>query len=236
MHNYAAQLREKNKGQIMQFPRVAFLCTLIKREVIDKIGGLDERFSPGNYEDDDFCLRAQLAGFKTVIVKDAFIHHYGSRSFKANGEKAYAERLMKNQKIFVDKWGVTPDEIWLHNKQIKPHQLIYPIDRNKFLQHFRRVRVHIADKELNLALLEINNAIEVYSEGDAATISKQDLFNLAGNLALAFNDFQKAQNYFEQELKFFPGSSNAFLGLGKVLKACSLGFVTSREMTLFLKV
>lgn len=219
MHKYAAQLREKNKGQVMHFPRVAFLCTLIKREVIDKIGGLDERFSPGNYEDDDFCLRAQLAGYKTVIVKDAFIHHYGSRSFKANGEKAYSERLMKNQQIFVDKWSATPDEIWLHNKQIKPHQLIYPIDRNKFLQHFRRVRVHIADKELNLALLEINNSIEAYSEGDAATISKQDLFNLAGNLALALNDLQKAQNYFEQELQLCPSSSNACLGLGKVLFA-----------------
>lgn len=219
MHKYAAQLREKNEGQIIHFPRVAFLCTLIKREVIEKIGGLDERFSPGNYEDDDFCLRAQLAGFKTVIVKDAFIHHYGSRSFKANGENAYAERLMKNQKIFVDKWGSTPDEIWLHNKQIKPHQLIYPIDKNKFFQHFRRVRVHIADKELKFALFEIESAIEAYSEGDAATISKQDLFNLAGNLALALNDLQKAQNYFEQELQLCPSSSNACLGLGKVLFA-----------------
>ncbi|AFH50273.1 Glycosyltransferase [Ignavibacterium album JCM 16511] len=219
MHKYAAEVREKNKGQILHFPRVAFLCTLIKREVIDKIGGLDERFSPGNYEDDDFCLRAQLAGYKTVIAKDVFIHHYGSKSFKAYGEKAYAERLMKNQKTFVKKWGTTPDEIWLRNKQIKPHQIFYPIDKNLFLQHFRRVRVHLADNELELAQIEIEKAIENYQEGDASIISKVDLLDLAGNLFLANNKIEKAQYYFEQELQLAPNSSNACLGLGKVLFA-----------------
>ena len=81
MHKYAASIKQKNKNQIFEFPRVAFLCTLIKKEVIEKIGGLDERFSPGNFEDDDFCLRAQLAGYKTIVAKDVFIHHFGSKSF-----------------------------------------------------------------------------------------------------------------------------------------------------------
>lgn len=219
MHKYAAQVRGKNKSQVLHFPRVAFLCTLIKREVIEKIGGLDERFSPGNYEDDDFCLRAQLAGYKTVIAKDVFIHHFGSKSFKANGEKAYQDRLMKNQKIFVDKWGATPDEIWLKNKQIKPHQIFYPIDKNLFQQHFRRVRVHLADNELELAQIEIEKAIEHFQEGDASVISKVDLLDLAGNLFLTNNNIEKAQYYFEQELQLSPNSSNACLGLGKVLLA-----------------
>jgi GT2 family glycosyltransferase/glycosyltransferase involved in cell wall biosynthesis len=216
MYVYAEKVKEKNKNQILQFPRIAFLCTLIKKEVIEKIGGLDERFSPGNYEDDDYCLRAQLAGFKTVIAKDVFIHHYGSKSFKANGEKAYSERLAINQKIFVEKWGATPDEIWLQNKQIKPRQILYPIDRNIFLQHFRRVRVHLADNEINLAQSEIEKAIENFSTGDAITIAKDDLFDLAGNLFFATNDIEKSRYYFEQELQLSPTSSNACLGLGKV--------------------
>lgn len=218
MHKYAAEVQQKNKDEIIHFPRVAFLCTLIKREVIDKIGGLDERFSPGNYED-DFCLRAQLAGYKTVIAKDVFIHHYGSKSFKANGEKAYAERLLKNQKIFVEKWGATPDEIWLQNKTIKPHQIFYPIDENKFLQFFRRVKVHLADNEIQLAQDAIEQAINFYSEGSAKIISKTNLLNLAGNLFLASNDFDKAQYYFEQELQHSPSSTSACFGLGQVFYA-----------------
>jgi GT2 family glycosyltransferase/glycosyltransferase involved in cell wall biosynthesis len=219
MHKYAAEVQQKNKDEILHFPRVAFLCTLIKREVIEKIGGLDERFSPGNYEDDDFCLRAQLAGYKTVIAKDVFIHHYGSKSFKANGEKAYAERLMKNQKIFVEKWGATPDEIWLQNKTIRPHQIFYPIDEDKFLQFFKRVKVHLADNEIQLAQDSIEQAINFYSEGSAKIISKTSLLNLAGNLFLASNDFDKAQYYFEQELQHSPSSSSACFGLGQVFYA-----------------
>ncbi len=93
MHSYASIIKKKNSGQIFQFPRVAFLCTLIKRQVIKKLGGLDERFSPGNFEDDDYCLRAQIAGFKTVIASDVFIHHFGSKSFTADGIQKYKARL-----------------------------------------------------------------------------------------------------------------------------------------------
>jgi GT2 family glycosyltransferase/glycosyltransferase involved in cell wall biosynthesis len=216
MHKYAAEIQQKNKGEILHFPRVAFLCTLIKREVIDKIGGLDERFSPGNYEDDDFCLRAQLAGYKTVIAKDVFIHHYGSKSFKANGEKAYAERLMKNQKIFVEKWGATPDEIWLQNKKIKPHQIYYPINKDLFKQYFDRARVHLLDKELDLAKENIILSIENYNSSSGTIISYLDLLNMAGNISLAANDLDNARKFFEMELNHNNNSAQACFGLGKI--------------------
>ncbi|MDP2035798.1 MAG: glycosyltransferase, partial [Ignavibacteria bacterium] len=37
MHKYAAKVANENNGSIFNFPRIAFLCTLIKREVIEKI-------------------------------------------------------------------------------------------------------------------------------------------------------------------------------------------------------
>jgi GT2 family glycosyltransferase/glycosyltransferase involved in cell wall biosynthesis len=219
MHKYAAEVREKNKGQILHFPRVAFLCTLIKREVIEKIGGLDERFTPGNFEDDDFCLRAQLAGYKTVIAKDVFIHHYGSKSFKADGAEAYRKRLEINRKKFVEKWGADPDEIWLKNKTIKPRQIYYPVDDDLFKQYFERTKVHLTDKELELAEESIINAIENYKEGDAEIIEYDDLMNLAGNVFLANGKLTEARQYFEKELNLNPQSSSACFGLGQVFLA-----------------
>lgn len=216
MHEYAAKIKEKNKDQILQFPRVAFLCTLIKKEVINKIGGLDERFSPGNFEDDDFCLRAQLAGFKTVIAKDVFIHHFGSKSFKANGLEEYKKRLEINRQIFIDKWGADPDEIWLKNKMIKQHQIYYPIDQNLFKQHLERTRIHIADNEIELAQKEIEKAIDSFDEKSGEFISLVELLNLAGNLFLATNNFEKAKAFFEKELETNPSSSTACFGLGQI--------------------
>lgn len=216
MHKYAEEVSEKNKGQVLQFPRVAFLCTLIKRELIDKIGGLDERFSPGNFEDDDFCLRAQLAGFKTVIAKDVFIHHYGSKSFKANGLKEYQKRLDINKQKFVEKWGATPEEIWLESKPIKNRNLYFPISDDKFKQYFERTRIYLNDSELNLAVESIINAIENYKEENAEIIKYDELLNLAANIFLADGDLLNAQSYFEQELQTNPQSSSACFGLGQI--------------------
>ncbi|MDP2366247.1 MAG: glycosyltransferase, partial [Ignavibacteria bacterium] len=219
MHLYAASVKEKNKNEIMQFPRVAFLCTLIKREVIDKIGGLDERFSPGNFEDDDFCLRAQLAGYKTVIAQDVFIHHYGSKSFKAAGEKQYSERLKTNREIFVSKWGADPDEIWLRNKSFN-HQrsLFVSIDKDEFVKRFERAQINIKDKEFNLAVNELELSIEHFKTSNkaASIIPKVDLLILTANIELIEKDLEKAKTYFEEALKLNPSSSEACFGLGQV--------------------
>ena len=82
-------------------------CLLFKREAYAKIGGLDERFSPGNYEDDDFCLRLRLAGYRTLICTDTFIHHEGSVSFQRDPE-AYHSLLQRNEMKFTEKWGFSP--------------------------------------------------------------------------------------------------------------------------------
>ena len=74
---------KRNAGRIVPFYRLVFFCVAIKRSVIEKIGVLDEQFSPGNFEDDDFCLRAIEAGFKLGIAEDTFIYHAGSATHKS---------------------------------------------------------------------------------------------------------------------------------------------------------
>jgi GT2 family glycosyltransferase len=79
-------------------------CLLIKREVVDAVGDLDERFTPGNYEDDDYSYRIQQAGYKLLLCQSTFIYHFGSRSFKED-INAYRQNLATNAKRFADKWG-----------------------------------------------------------------------------------------------------------------------------------
>ena len=76
----------------------------IKRDVLDKVGLLDERFTPGNFEDDDLSLRIVVAGYKLLLCKDSYIHHFGSVSFKENPEK-YSELLKTNDNKFMEKWS-----------------------------------------------------------------------------------------------------------------------------------
>ena len=53
-------------------------CMLIRREVVDQIGYLDELFF-AYQEDADFCLRASRAGWQIYYVPQAQIIHYGGR-------------------------------------------------------------------------------------------------------------------------------------------------------------
>ena len=79
-------------------------CFLVKRSVLDKIGLLDEIFTPGNFEDDDLSFRILLEGYKLLLCKNVFIHHFGSISFKEFSE-GYLNLLNINLKKFSYKWG-----------------------------------------------------------------------------------------------------------------------------------
>ena len=109
LDDFGAEFSKKYTGKAERILRVVGFCMLIKRAVISKIGGMDGRYGLGNFEDDDFSLRATLAGFESWIAKDCFIHHFGNRTF-IGAKIDYRESLHKNWEIFKGKWGM-PKEI-----------------------------------------------------------------------------------------------------------------------------
>lgn len=79
-------------------------CILIKREVLNKIGLLDEAYSPGYVEDNDFSLRIISAGYRLMLCHDCFIHHYLGSEFRRDLSRFYPV-LYKNRSVFKNKWG-----------------------------------------------------------------------------------------------------------------------------------
>jgi GT2 family glycosyltransferase/acetyltransferase-like isoleucine patch superfamily enzyme/2-polyprenyl-3-methyl-5-hydroxy-6-metoxy-1,4-benzoquinol methylase/Flp pilus assembly protein TadD len=109
MHQFAKQMADEYCGQTAEFSRLVGFCLLARRAVVDRIGGLEEKFGSGNFEDDDFCIRTALAGFKARIAKDVFIHHVGGQTFQALNIN-YQQSLEKNWGIFKTKWGIPADK------------------------------------------------------------------------------------------------------------------------------
>ena len=103
LQDWAKKFSLTNYEQFEYAHRLVGFCLAIKREVIAKVGLLDERFGKGNYEDDDYSLRTYLSGYKLAIAKNTFIYHYGNSSFKANNID-YLKSLETNRKIFLSKW------------------------------------------------------------------------------------------------------------------------------------
>ena len=103
MDGFAWDWGKQNAHLVEETERLIGFCLLIRQAVIEQIGGLDEQFGIGCYEDDDICLRALQAGWKVVIARDAFVHHYGSRTFAASGVD-FAALLQVNREKFLTKW------------------------------------------------------------------------------------------------------------------------------------
>jgi GT2 family glycosyltransferase len=108
IHAYAKQRRERFAEQGFLTERAIGLCLCIDRRVIDEIGGFDERFEVGNFEDDDLSVRVRGAGYEIYVCDDAYIHHFGSQSFAANNVD-YRATITSNWKRFAEKWGYGPD-------------------------------------------------------------------------------------------------------------------------------
>jgi GT2 family glycosyltransferase len=98
---FAENYRKAHKGLYIPLWRIVGFCMLVKKSVFDELGGFDERFTPGNFEDDDFCLRLYERGYRNLMVCDVFVHHHGSKSHDMT---TFKELLDTNQKKFNDKW------------------------------------------------------------------------------------------------------------------------------------
>jgi GT2 family glycosyltransferase/predicted HAD superfamily hydrolase/Flp pilus assembly protein TadD len=104
---FAAAFAQQHRGQSTEASRAVGFCLAMSRKLLDRIGGLDERFGLGNFEDDDLCIRARLCGFSVRIAHDSFVHHTGSQTFKG-ASIDYTQAMKKNWEIFRAKWSLPP--------------------------------------------------------------------------------------------------------------------------------
>lgn len=87
---------------------LVFFCVLIKKSVWLELNGLDEAFTPGNYEDNLFCYRLLEKGYKMKVCGNAYIHHWAGTTFQTKDPKKlkeYVSLMARNQKIFLKKIG-----------------------------------------------------------------------------------------------------------------------------------
>ena len=78
-----------------------FCCVMMRRETFEKVGFLDEGFSPAFFEDDDYSFRTLYAGFHNGYVNTTFIlHNHCTTTGKMDDKKGLIER---NRLYFYDK-------------------------------------------------------------------------------------------------------------------------------------
>jgi GT2 family glycosyltransferase len=105
--DFARKRAVEMAGRLADLSVATMFCTAMRREVLDAVGPLDERFEIGLFEDDDYSMRVRSAGYRVVLAEDAFVHHFGEATFGAlvpTGEHARVFRA--NQRRLEEKWAM----------------------------------------------------------------------------------------------------------------------------------
>ena len=93
---------ELREPQRVEQPAAAAL--LVRREVFDEIGPLDEQFSPAWFEDVDYCRRLSQAGKEVYVVPAARVRHYGGASLEHMSYGSFINLYYRNMWRYARKW------------------------------------------------------------------------------------------------------------------------------------
>jgi GT2 family glycosyltransferase/glycosyltransferase involved in cell wall biosynthesis/Flp pilus assembly protein TadD len=219
---YAKSFRGMNRHRRIPSRRIVGFCLLFRRELVEKIGLLDERFGSGNYEDDDYCIRAAIEGYSNLIAGDVFIHHYGSRSFIGN-RIDHSAAMTRNRDLFIRKWNIlhqgplrkkllTLNSLTMANELSQKGQIQKAIDTLR-----EGLRSISDDKRLHYALAEILIENEKFTDALEALENmpeglRQDFrrFELIGYCKEGMEADEEADRYADEALILNNASSEAW--------------------------
>lgn len=196
---------EIDKGQrdyIKECDSVAGTCWLMKTDLIKKVGYFDEKFSPSQHEDIDYCLRTRLAGYKIIYNgKIKIIHHH---LFRDGGRKLNE----RNWRRFLKKW-----KNLLHKFPLKDS---HPVDK-----YILRGKNYLKKKRYKQALVEFK---------EAESFDKRFSEPLYMGMALkGLKKFDEAIIEFKKVLRVDPSNFSAHYELALIYRKIGLTKEARRE-------
>lgn len=80
------------------------IAMLSRRDLYDRVGGFDESFRFGKYEDEDMYFRIREAGMDVATTSAVLLHHYGSKTVNLVKERSSFDYELANRRYFMKKW------------------------------------------------------------------------------------------------------------------------------------
>jgi N-acetylglucosaminyl-diphospho-decaprenol L-rhamnosyltransferase len=81
----------------------AAACLMVRRTVLESLGGFDERFRPAWFEDVDLCKRMRDAGGRIVFEPQARFLHHGGISLQSLSAAGFLRYFHTNQILYFEK-------------------------------------------------------------------------------------------------------------------------------------
>ena len=127
------------------YPRVTLVngfCFMMRRELIDTIGYMDEvNFPVGYGEEADYCIRALQAGYELAIADDVYVFHAKSKSF---GQEQRKELSYAGTQTLKSKY--TSEIYFSYGEQMKKSDALETL-RSDLLQYLAQNKSNFKGKQ-----------------------------------------------------------------------------------------
>jgi len=196
-HRFAQSIRRNFKGRLTPRYRIAGFAIFMKKSLYEEVGGLDESFGTGNYEDDDLCLKVRDKGYAVMVDESVFIHHYRSQTFKEN-KIDYKNSIITNDTKFKEKWPEVDytELLELHTKLVDTNAMLIKQGQQALNTGYTRKAFDFYSSVLK------TNPID-----ESAIYGIGLVHQMEGNIEKAIDSYNKA-------LKINPAFYEAYYNLG----------------------
>lgn len=116
---------------VNNFSAVTAACLLVKTNIFDEVGGLDETLEVA-FNDVDFCMKVRNKGYLVVYTPFAKLHHFESKSRGNEDTKEKKNRFSNEIDRFKEKWQEELEKGDPYfNKNFRLDDYLFVIDINK---------------------------------------------------------------------------------------------------------
>ena len=92
---------------IQSFSAVTAACLIVRKDIYNKVGGLNEKNLKIAFNDVDFCLRVRQAGYRNIWTPYAELYHHESATRGMEDTSKKQSRFIKEIRYMNYRWGDT---------------------------------------------------------------------------------------------------------------------------------
>lgn len=105
----------------MDYPiAITGACMMLKRQLAGELGGFDEVFAIGDFEDSDLCLRAQQAGLRCGVDHDVKLYHLERKSQLSAAQTWRSNLTLYNAWQHERRWSKLIAHKQAHDFKVRP--------------------------------------------------------------------------------------------------------------------
>lgn len=231
LNEYANLIESISLKKYPVIPVANGFCMFIKRCVFHDIGLFDaETFGRGYGEENDFCYRAQQAGYFHVMCDDTYIYHSGTESFESDEKRKY---IKTHEKILDQRYPEQMRAVRIHCHDNPNCAVFENIRLNTALKNGHKNILYLVQADFRKDSHDNIGGTQLHVKDLCENLRyKENIFVVARNsnylnLTIYINDEEYYLKFYIGETPEFPIFRNRDFALlyGKILDYCQIDIV-----------